>query len=179
MREQIKIRRGGVPAEFAWSYRPSRDSWDKRGVCESAAEKAFRDGGVRRTRRVSDTKECAALATRARLQRRRRGFAGCWTGARAWIDACAFPAIPTGWVRENNHAAAPTARELSPYTDNSNSYSKSRSSSSSSSSRGGAGGCGCGGVVVIEVVVYSSGNMIVVAVEMVLAQVVEIVYRFF
>jgi len=108
------------PAAFARSYRRlSLEIAGTNAACAKtrAAEKAFRAGGVRRTRRVYGTKECAALATRARLQRRRRGFAGCWTGARAWIDACAFPAIPTGWVRENNHAAVPTTRELAPYPE--------------------------------------------------------------
>jgi len=109
------------PASFARSYRLSLslEIAGTNAACANtrAAEKAFRAGGVRRTRRVYGTKECAALATCARLQRRRRGFAGCWTGARAWIDACAFPAIPTGWVRENNHAAAPTTRESTPYPE--------------------------------------------------------------
>lgn len=56
------------------------------------------DGAVYTVVRVYGTIGCTAL-TRARRRWRRQGFAGCWTGARAWIDACAFPAIPTGWVR--------------------------------------------------------------------------------
>lgn len=88
-------------------WRSARGHVRRRNVVEKfeGAKKPKKKKGVARRppwrRRIRTRwRHYRARSTDARATAAAGILAGCWTGARAWIDACAFPAIPTGWVRE-------------------------------------------------------------------------------